>query len=102
MCRQSATVCLTKSSTAAQRAVSGIVDRLAVLRDPRGRRGRRHSLVAVLLTACSAVLAGAHSYLAIGQGARHAPQDTLARLGARAVGPLGVRQARPPSRSAGS
>lgn len=95
MCRQSATACLTKSPTAAQRATSGIADRLAVLRDPRDRRGRRHSLVAVLLTACCAVLAGARSCLAIGQWARHAPQDTLARLGVRAAGPLPVHR-RPP------
>ncbi|MEV7144789.1 ISAs1 family transposase [Streptomyces tauricus] len=73
--------------------MSGIAERLAVLRDPRHRRGRRHSLVAVVLTACCAVLAGARSYLAVGQWARHALQDTLARLGVRAVGPLGVRQA---------
>ena len=76
MCRQSATVCLTKSPTAAQRAAHGIAERLGVLRHPRDRRGRRHALVAVLLTACCAVLAGACSYLAIGQWARHAPQDT--------------------------
>jgi predicted transposase YbfD/YdcC len=49
--------------------------------------------VAVLLTACCSVLAGARSYLAIGQWARRAPQDTLARLGVRAAGPLGVRRA---------
>ncbi|NGO47198.1 transposase family protein [Streptomyces ureilyticus] len=59
MCGQSATVCLTKSPTAAQRGVGGVAERLAVLRDPRDRRGRRHSLVSVLLTACCAVLAGA-------------------------------------------
>ncbi|MCZ1021116.1 transposase family protein [Streptomyces noursei] len=80
MCRQSATVCLTKSPTAAQRGVNGVAERLAVLRDPRDRRGRRHSLVSVLLTACCAVLAGARSYLAVGQWARHAPLDALARL----------------------
>ena len=93
MCRQSATVCLTKSPTAAQRVTRGIAERLAVLRDPRARRGRRHSLVAVLLTACCAMLAGARSYLAIGHWARCAPQDTLARLGLRAAGPLGMRRA---------
>ncbi|WP_328753776.1 ISAs1 family transposase [Streptomyces sp. NBC_00269] len=93
MCRQSATVCLTKWPTAAQRAAHGIAERLGVLRDPRDRRGRHHALVAVLLAACCAVLAGACSYLAIGQWARHAPQDTLARLGVRAAGPLGVRRA---------
>ncbi|HZF87705.1 MAG TPA: hypothetical protein VE614_04740 [Streptomyces sp.] len=49
--------------------------------------------VSVLLTACCAVLAGAHSYQAVGQGARHAPSDVLARLGVRPAGPLGVRRA---------
>ncbi|MFH9016435.1 transposase family protein [Streptomyces sp. NPDC017943] len=93
MCRQSATVCLTKSPTAAQRGASGVAERLAVLRDPRDRRGRRHSLVSVLLTACCAVLAGARSYLAVGQWARHAPLDPLARLGVHAAGPLDVRRA---------
>ena len=46
----------------------------------------------VPLTACCAVSAGARSYLAIGQWARHAPQDTLARLGTHTAGPLGVRR----------
>ncbi|MFF4551251.1 transposase family protein [Streptomyces sp. NPDC001406] len=67
MCRQFATVCLTKSPTAAQRGVGGVAERLAVLHDLQDRRGRRHSLVSVLLTACCAVLAGARSYLAVGQ-----------------------------------
>lgn len=93
MCRQSATVCLTKSPTTAQRGANGVAERLAVLRDPRDRRGRRHSLVSVLLTTCCAVLAGARSYLAVGQWARHAPLDALARVGVRAAGPLGVRRA---------
>jgi hypothetical protein len=66
------------------------VDRLALLPDPRDRRGRRHPLVSVLLVAASAVLAGARSFRAIGQWAAAAPQHTLARLGARAVGVLGV------------
>ncbi|MEU9456785.1 ISAs1 family transposase [Streptomyces sp. NPDC048277] len=73
--------------------MSGVAERLAILRDPRDRRGRRHSLVSVLLTACCAVLAGARSYLAVGQWARHAPLDALARLGVHAAGPLGVRRA---------
>ncbi|MFI8281386.1 transposase family protein [Streptomyces sp. NPDC085929] len=54
--------------------------------DPRARRGRRHTLASVLLTAACAVLAGARSYIAIGQWARHAPHDTLARLGFHARG----------------
>ncbi|MFC9285962.1 transposase family protein [Streptomyces sp. NPDC057052] len=97
MCRQSATVCLIKSPGPATREPSVLTDRLTALPDPRDRRGRRHPLVAVLLTAACAVLAGTRSHLAIGQWARHAPQHTLARLGIRAHGPLGVRT--PPSAS---
>jgi predicted transposase YbfD/YdcC len=44
----------------------------------------------VLLVAASAVLAGARSFRAIGQWAAAAPQQTLARLGARAIGVFGV------------
>ncbi|MCX4426047.1 ISAs1 family transposase [Streptomyces mirabilis] len=61
--------------------------------DPRDRRGRRHPFVSVLLVACSAVMCGARSFAAIGQGARNAPQDTLARLGARTVSAFTVRTA---------
>ncbi|MFF4519147.1 transposase family protein [Streptomyces mirabilis] len=61
--------------------------------DPRDRRGRRHPFVSVLLVACSAVMCGARSFAAIGQWARNAPQDTLARLGARTVSAFTVRTA---------
>ncbi|MCZ0991909.1 transposase family protein, partial [Streptomyces noursei] len=57
----------------------GLDGRLRTLPDPRRRRGRRHSLVSVLLVAACAVLAGARSYAAVGQWARHAPRDALAR-----------------------
>ncbi|WP_420082681.1 ISAs1 family transposase (plasmid) [Streptomyces sp. JL4002] len=93
MCRQSATVCLIKSPTRQHREVPHLDGRLRTLPDPRKRRGRRHPLVSVLLTAACSVLAGARSYLAIGQWARNAPQDTLARLGIREAGPLAVRRA---------
>ncbi|KOU52326.1 hypothetical protein ADK54_07745 [Streptomyces sp. WM6378] len=63
--------------------MSQLTARLTALPDPRGRRGRRHHLVSILLTACAAVLAGSKSYAAIGQWARSAPQHTLARLGTR-------------------
>ncbi|MCX4993509.1 ISAs1 family transposase [Streptomyces sp. NBC_00568] len=92
MCRQSATVCLFKSPSRQQRELTDVAARLAALPDPRERRGRRHALASVVLAAACAVLAGARSYLAIGQWARHAPQDTLARLGFRAGGSLGVRR----------
>ncbi|MBB5939241.1 putative transposase YbfD/YdcC [Streptomyces zagrosensis] len=49
--------------------------------------------MSVLLVACSAVVAGARSFAAIGQWARSAPQAALARLGARTVSVFGVRLA---------
>lgn len=68
--------------------------RIPALVDPRAARGRRHTLGCVLRTALCAVLAGARSLAAIGQWAANAPQDTLARLGARTTTPaLGERRA---------
>ncbi len=93
MCRQSATVCLIKSPSRQHRALPSLVDRLSVLPDPRRRRGVRHPFVAVLPVAACAVTAGARSWAAIGQWSRAAPQDTLARLGARTAGALRVRVA---------
>ncbi|WP_415924569.1 ISAs1 family transposase [Streptomyces sp. MI02-7b] len=48
-------------------------------------------MVAVLLTACAAVVAGAKSFAVIGQWARSAPQGTLARLSTRQATAFGVR-----------
>lgn len=93
MCRQSATVCLVKSPTSQQRVVAQLPRRLEALVDPRGRRGKRHPFVSVLLVACSAVVAGARSLAAVGQWAGSAPQDTLARLGARTATVFAVRVA---------
>ncbi|MGW6413276.1 transposase family protein [Streptomyces vinaceus] len=84
-------VCLIKSPSRRQRELPDVNVRLSALPDPRDRRGRRHALASVLPTAACAVLAGARSYLAIGQWARHVPQDTLARLGFHPRGPLWVR-----------
>ncbi|MFE5828448.1 transposase family protein [Streptomyces erythrochromogenes] len=78
------------------RELPGVAVRLAVLPDRRARRGRLHSLAPVLSTAACAVPAGARSCAAIGQWARHAPQDTLARLGFHPRGTLGVRRAASP------
>ncbi|MFJ7209871.1 transposase family protein [Streptomyces sp. NPDC098789] len=97
MCRQSDIICLFKSPACELRELPGAAARLAALPDPRARRGRLHSLVSVLLTAACAVLAGARSYAAIGQWTRHAPQNTLARLGFHPRSPLGVRRAASPS-----
>ncbi|WP_353962472.1 transposase family protein [Streptomyces sp. NBC_00620] len=97
MCRQSARVCLVKSPVLTGRSGLLLAEWLVRLPDPRCRRGRRHPFVAVLLIAASAVAAGALSYAAIGQWARSAPQQTLARCGARPLTSLNVRIA--PSRS---
>jgi predicted transposase YbfD/YdcC len=91
MCRQSATVCLIKSPTRQHGAIGPLAVRLRTLADPRCRRGKRHSFVAVMLVACSAVVAGAKSFAAVGQWAKEAPQDTLARLGARTATVFAVR-----------
>lgn len=97
MCRQSDIVCLFKSPSRGLRGLPGVAARLACLPDPRARRGRLHSLVSVVLTAACAVLAGARSCAAIGQWARHAPQDTLARPGFHPRSPPEVRRPASPS-----
>jgi predicted transposase YbfD/YdcC len=52
----------------------GLVQALKAVPDPRRRRGRRHGLQSVLLLALQAVMAGASSWVAIGQWAATAPQ----------------------------
>ncbi|MGP4052312.1 ISAs1 family transposase [Streptomyces sp. 2A115] len=93
MCRQSASVCLIKSPSGQHRARPGLPQRLATLADPRHWRGKRHPFVSLLLIACSAVLSGARSFAAIGQWAKNAPQEALARLGARTTSRFAVRVA---------
>jgi predicted transposase YbfD/YdcC len=56
---------------------------LATVTDPRTRTGRRHPLVAILVLAAAAVLAGAQSIAAIAEWAADAPQPMRAALGAR-------------------
>jgi predicted transposase YbfD/YdcC len=60
-----------------------LLDDLALIADPRHRRGRRHPLVGVLGIAVCAVLAGARSLAAIGEWAADAPGPVLAALGGR-------------------
>jgi predicted transposase YbfD/YdcC len=93
MCRQSAMGCPASPVLFGQGAGHGLTDRLGLLADPRGRRGRRHSLWSVLVIAVSAVVAGARSYAAIGQWAASAPQATLTRANARVLPVFGVRVA---------
>jgi predicted transposase YbfD/YdcC len=56
---------------------------LAAVTDPRTRAGRRHPLVAILVLAAAAVLAGARSMAAIAEWAADAPQPVRAALGTR-------------------
>ncbi len=60
-----------------------LLDYLAQIPDPRHRRGRRHTLGAVLAVAVAAVVAGASSLVAIGEWASDAPCQVLAALGVR-------------------
>ena len=53
---------------------------LATVTDPRTRAGRRHPLVAILVLAAAAVLAGARSIAAIAEWAADAPQPVRAAL----------------------
>jgi predicted transposase YbfD/YdcC len=56
---------------------------LATVTDPRARAGRRHPLVAILVLAAAAVVAGARSIVAIAEWAAEAPQPVRAALGTR-------------------
>jgi predicted transposase YbfD/YdcC len=65
-------------------AESALVARLSQVPDLRRRRGLRHRLVLILaLTACATLVVGSDSVTAIWQWSARAPQDRLARLGAR-------------------
>lgn len=61
----------------------GLLGRLAMIPDPRDRRGRRHTLASVLAVSAAAVLAGARSVTAIAEWAADAPGPVLAALGVR-------------------
>ena len=61
----------------------GLLERLAMLPDPRDRRGRRHTLASVLAVSAAAVAAGARSVTAIAEWAIDAPWPILAALGVR-------------------
>jgi hypothetical protein len=58
-----------------------LVEVLARVPDPRGRRGRRHPLIGVLAVAVCAVLGGARSFTAIAQWVGGLEAADLARLG---------------------
>jgi predicted transposase YbfD/YdcC len=67
---------------------------LAGVADPRDRRGLRHDLAGLLAVAVCAVLAGARSFVAIGEWAADAPPRVLSALGIRTDPLTGI--VRPP------
>jgi hypothetical protein len=58
----------------------GLLERLAMIPDPRDRRGRRHTLASVLAVSAAAVLAGARAVAAIAEWATDAPGPVLQSL----------------------
>lgn len=64
---------------------SGLLGLLATVSDPRGRRGRQHSLPAILAVGLAAVLGGAKSFVAIGEWVAHQNVETLQALGVTAA-----------------
>jgi DDE_Tnp_1-associated len=65
----------------ALRECPGLLQRFAMIPDPRDRRGRRHPLASVLAISAAAVLAGARSVAAIAEWAADAPWPVLPRAG---------------------
>jgi len=58
-----------------------LLDLLKTVPDPRGRRGRQHHLSAILAVGLAAVIAGARSFVAIGEWVAHQPIEALRVLG---------------------
>jgi predicted transposase YbfD/YdcC len=63
------------------RKVPGLLEVVALVPDPRKRRGRRFLLTFVLAVAVACALAGARNFREAGDHAADLPQDILARLG---------------------
>src|SRR5207248_11088302 len=61
--------------------VAGLPAALAVIPDPRARRGIRHRLTVVLTAAVCAVVAGYRSYTAIAEWVADLPAETAVLLG---------------------
>ncbi len=56
---------------------------LALVPDPRKRRGRRYQLAFILAVAVACALAGARNFREAGDHAADLPQDVLSRLGGK-------------------
>lgn len=62
-------------------AAGSLLAHLARIPDPRGRRGQRFPMTALLAAACAAILCGARSFVAIAQWARDQDLGLMHRLG---------------------
>jgi len=60
---------------------SDVLSALSRVPDPRARRGVRHQMTTILAVALCAVLAGARSYVALGEWAANACPQVLSALG---------------------
>ena len=63
----------------------GLRERLALVTDPRHRRGVRHDWVTTLLLSAAAALSGQKGYIGVYEWARDLPQDLRRRFGCRRV-----------------
>jgi predicted transposase YbfD/YdcC len=72
---------MTSTDQDASGEVPGLLEVLALVPDPRKRRGRRFGLSFVLAVAVACALAGARNFREAGDHAADLPQDVLARLG---------------------
>ena len=62
---------------------SGLIEVLRSVKDPRKRRGIRHTQLSILVVAVCAALAGCRSFVAMAEWAADLSQDILERLGCR-------------------
>jgi hypothetical protein len=74
---------VTRTGEQAAAEVPGLLEMLALVPDPRKRRGRRFRLVFMLAAAVACALAGARNFREIGDHAADLPQAVLSRLGGR-------------------
>jgi len=77
-------------------APAGLLQCLAKVTDPRKRRGVRHPITAIVALALAATLAGAQSFVAIGECVADTEEADLAALGIGSVVPCESRMSRVP------
>lgn len=73
----------TGNADAGNADISGLLEMLGTVRDPRDLRGKQHALAFVLAVCVVATLAGAKNYAEIARRAHDMPQPLLQKLGAK-------------------